>query len=227
MNQLCCCCCSLKLCLTLCDPTDCSPRAPVSIRFSRQEHRSRLPFPSPGTLPALGIEPTSSVLQADSLPSEPPGKQINHTSILKKKKKKFFQKKWIVWIITGTRFKSMCVPLLPAAIWTRHSRLPSKHYFIRRGKDHSSSDSPKAWGATWDGISHTPLQSEDLPHELGKQLCLQLHQPLQLPLDLVFQLWVLSGVCVCVCVCSFMEKVSDFNPRSLVSSKPEEVGWSL
>ena len=92
MNQLCCCCCSLKLCLTLCDPTDCSPRAPVSIRFSRQEHRSRLPFPSPGNLPALGIEPTSSVLQADSLPSEPPGKQINHTSILKKKKKSFFKK---------------------------------------------------------------------------------------------------------------------------------------
>ena len=33
-----------------------------------------LPFPSPGNLPDPGIEPRSSALQADSLPSEPPGK---------------------------------------------------------------------------------------------------------------------------------------------------------
>ena len=32
------------------------------------------PFPSPGDLPNLGIEPRSPALQADSLPSEPPGK---------------------------------------------------------------------------------------------------------------------------------------------------------
>jgi len=35
-----------------------------------------LPFPSPGDLPDPGIEPASSELQADSLPSEPPGKPI-------------------------------------------------------------------------------------------------------------------------------------------------------
>ena len=33
-----------------------------------------LPFPSLGDLLDLGIEPGSSALQADSLPSEPPGK---------------------------------------------------------------------------------------------------------------------------------------------------------
>ena len=33
-----------------------------------------LPFPSPGDLPNPGIEPGSPTLQADSLPSEPPGK---------------------------------------------------------------------------------------------------------------------------------------------------------
>ena len=33
-----------------------------------------MPFPSPGDLPDPGIEPASSGLQADSLPSEPPGK---------------------------------------------------------------------------------------------------------------------------------------------------------
>ena len=42
--------------------------------FSRQEYWSRLPFPSPGNLPNLGIKPGSPALQADSLPSEPPGK---------------------------------------------------------------------------------------------------------------------------------------------------------
>ena len=38
------------------------------MEFSRQEYWSGLPFPSPG------IEPRSPALQADSLPSEPPGK---------------------------------------------------------------------------------------------------------------------------------------------------------
>ena len=42
--------------------------------FSRQEYCSGLPFPSPGDLPDPGIEPRSPALQADSLPSVPPGK---------------------------------------------------------------------------------------------------------------------------------------------------------
>ena len=42
--------------------------------FSRQEYWSGLPFPSPGDLPNPGIEPRSLALQADFLPSEPPGK---------------------------------------------------------------------------------------------------------------------------------------------------------
>ena len=33
-----------------------------------------MPFPFPGDLPDPGIEPRSSALQADSLPTEPPGK---------------------------------------------------------------------------------------------------------------------------------------------------------
>ena len=35
-----------------------------------------VPFPSPGDLPDPGIEPRSPILQADSLPSEPPGKPL-------------------------------------------------------------------------------------------------------------------------------------------------------
>ena len=36
-----------QLCLTLCDPIDGSPPGPLSLGFSRQEHWSGLPFPSP------------------------------------------------------------------------------------------------------------------------------------------------------------------------------------
>ena len=49
-------------------------QAPPSMGFSRQECWSGLPFPSPGDLPDPGIEPGSPALQADALPSEPPGK---------------------------------------------------------------------------------------------------------------------------------------------------------
>ena len=51
-------------------------KAPPSMGFSRKEYWSGLPFPSPGDLPDPGIEPWSPVLQADSLPSEPPGKPV-------------------------------------------------------------------------------------------------------------------------------------------------------
>ena len=49
-------------------------QAPLSMEFSRQEYWSGLPFPSPGDLSDLGIEPGSPALQADTLPSEPQGK---------------------------------------------------------------------------------------------------------------------------------------------------------
>ena len=48
--------------------------APLSMEFSRQEHWSGLPIPSPGDLPDSGIKPWSPATQVDSLPSEPPGK---------------------------------------------------------------------------------------------------------------------------------------------------------
>ena len=37
----------LQWCPTLCSPRDGSPQAPLSLGFSRQEHWSGLPFPSP------------------------------------------------------------------------------------------------------------------------------------------------------------------------------------
>ena len=49
-------------------------QASLSMGFSRQEYWSGLLFPSPGDLPDPGIKPRSPALQADALPSEPPGK---------------------------------------------------------------------------------------------------------------------------------------------------------
>ena len=51
-------------------------QAPPSMGFSRQEYWSGLPIPSPGDLPNLRVKPGSLVLQADSLPFEPPGEPI-------------------------------------------------------------------------------------------------------------------------------------------------------
>ena len=48
-------------------------QAPLSMESSRQEDWSELLFPSPGDLPDPGTEPRSPTLQADSLPTEPPG----------------------------------------------------------------------------------------------------------------------------------------------------------
>ena len=63
---------SLQSCLTLATPWTVACLAPLSMEFSRQEYWSGLPFPSPEDLPDPGIEPRSPILQADSLPSEPP-----------------------------------------------------------------------------------------------------------------------------------------------------------
>ena len=62
-------------CLTLClTPWTVACQAPLSMGFSRQEYWSGLPCLPPGDLPNPGTKPRSSTLQADSLPSEPPGK---------------------------------------------------------------------------------------------------------------------------------------------------------
>ena len=48
-------------------------QTPLSMEFSRKEYWSGLPFSFPGDLPKPGIEPGSSALQVNSLPSEPTG----------------------------------------------------------------------------------------------------------------------------------------------------------
>ena len=56
-------------------PMDCSPRgSSVSEILQARIYWSGLPFASLGDLPNPGIKPRSPTLQADSLPSESPGK---------------------------------------------------------------------------------------------------------------------------------------------------------
>ena len=54
-------------------PWTAAHQASPSIESSRHEYWSGLPFPSPEDLPDPGTEPESPALQADALPSEPPG----------------------------------------------------------------------------------------------------------------------------------------------------------
>ena len=65
-----------QLCPTLVTPWTIAHQVLLSIGFSRQEYRSGLPFPSPGDVPNPGIEPRFPALQADSLPTELPGKYV-------------------------------------------------------------------------------------------------------------------------------------------------------
>ena len=61
-------------------------QASLFMEFSRQEYWNRYPFPSLGDFPNPGIKPRSLALQADSLPSEPPGKPNNKGKERKKVK---------------------------------------------------------------------------------------------------------------------------------------------
>ena len=58
----------------LCDPMDYSLSGSSVHGILQARVLDGLPFPSPGDLPDPGIEPGSPALQADALPSEPPGK---------------------------------------------------------------------------------------------------------------------------------------------------------
>ena len=63
------------------DPMDYSPPGFSVPGILQARNWSGLPFPSSGALPNPGFEPEPPALQADSLPSEPPGMHL--ASVLK------------------------------------------------------------------------------------------------------------------------------------------------
>ena len=61
-------------CLTFCDPMDCSPPSASVHGILQARILEWVAIPFSRGLPDPGIKPEPLVLQADSLPSEPPGK---------------------------------------------------------------------------------------------------------------------------------------------------------
>ena len=82
-------------------PRTVAHQALPSMEFSRQEYWSGLPFPSPGDLPDPGIKPGSPTLQADALPSEPPGSFIPYSH--------FFFSVFLGQFIKCTTFGNFCL----------------------------------------------------------------------------------------------------------------------
>ena len=70
-------CLAAQSCLTLCDFMGCSLPGSSVPGGLQAKYWSGLPCPLPGDLSIPGIKPRSPALQADSLPSEPPGKPRN------------------------------------------------------------------------------------------------------------------------------------------------------
>ena len=85
-------------CVQLCKPMNCSPPGHYVHGIFQQQYCSGLPFRSPGYLPNPVMESRSPALQADSLPSKPPGRKakINLDSILKSRDITLLTKVFIV-----------------------------------------------------------------------------------------------------------------------------------
>ena len=82
----------VRLCVT---PQTAAHQAPQSLGFSRHEHWSGLPFPSPERgLPDPGIEPPFPALAGEFFTTEPPGKPLHMMSFCPN--------------ITGRRQRSVC-----------------------------------------------------------------------------------------------------------------------
>ena len=63
-----------QLCLSLLDPMTIGHQPPLSMEILQARILEWVSIPSPGDLPDPQIKPGSLALQADSLPSQPPGK---------------------------------------------------------------------------------------------------------------------------------------------------------
>ena len=83
------------------------------MEFSRQEYWKGLPFPSPGDFYNPEIETGSPALQADSLPSEPPGKPHPCCTLYQ------YFTPFYCWVGNGTPLQSSCLknPMDRGAWW--------------------------------------------------------------------------------------------------------------
>ena len=124
-------------------PMDSNSQAPLSMECSRQEYWSGLPCPSPGNLSNTGVKHGSPTLQADSLPSETPGKPIyvcmlNHVWL--------FATPWAVvrqalrsWNFPGKNTAVVCHALLQGMFPTQGPNLHLFHFLHRQAGSRTTS----------------------------------------------------------------------------------------
>ena len=100
---------SLQLCPTLCDPIDGSHQAPPSLGFSRQEHWSGLPFPSPMHESESEVAQSCPTL-SDPMDCSPPGSSVHG----------IFQARVLEWVAIA-----FSVTIAYTAVITTHRKISS------------------------------------------------------------------------------------------------------
>ena len=110
---------SLQLCLTPCDPIDSSPPGFPSLGFSRQEHWSGLPCPSPMHESESEVTQLCPTLR-DPMDCSPPGSSIHG----------IFQARVLEWGAIAFSVTSSNLPLFKPALAT--GQLPDCSYNMQR-----------------------------------------------------------------------------------------------
>ena len=102
-------------------------QTPLSMGFSRHEYWSGLLCLSPGDLPDPGIKPRSPAPQADSLPSEPPGKPFSSVCVTSYKEPKTSAEKYP--LANGRILESTCGHQRHVGLQKTSSFLLRNHHF--------------------------------------------------------------------------------------------------
>ena len=101
-------------------------QAPLSMEFSRQEYWSGGPFSSLWDLPYPGIKPRSPALQADFLPSEPPGKPMKTMLWIFDRPASPSSKRgcdlWLWWMSSGLIFWVLMITSVEVVLASGHWR---------------------------------------------------------------------------------------------------------
>ena len=142
---------SLQSCPTFCDPMNCSLPG-SSVHGILQEYWSGLPFPFPGDLSDLGIEPVAPALQVDSLPLDHWGSPLSVCStpqLLLWDPPLLFQNTRILWPCVDATIASLSHRLLdrrrvPDLNWTNQI-FPLVNLWLRLGDASSFSAGFMNW----------------------------------------------------------------------------------
>ena len=117
-------------------------QAPLSMGFSKQESWSGLPFPPPGHLPHLGVDPPSPALAGGFFSTAPPGKSLGSPPpcLLNVPNRKHFGGPYRPCIqsvesmpVLPVLWEPLCLPQIHAcAAWTGRS-IPGRKQAGQRG----------------------------------------------------------------------------------------------